>query len=257
MIIGAQLFSVRDTCDSQEGIRSTLRAMAAIGYKSVQVSGFPYDAKETRAAADEFGLTIDLTHTPGPELFGNIDKVIRDHKIMGAEVVGFGYPKGYLDENKIVEIDRLISDLDPVAKRLKQDGLRFAYHNHAMEFKDQGGFTTMDLLYERTDWDFILDTGWADFAGYDVLKAIDRFADRLQLVHLKDFREALPTDEKGGDRIVPLYQGKTPIDEIMRALEKAGTRIAYVEQDTAPRSGNSWADMRKSFDALKERGWVK
>ncbi len=257
MKIGAQLFSVRDTCDTQEGIRSTFRAMAAIGYRHVQVSGFPYVAEKTREAADELGISIELTHTPLPELFGDLDKVIRDHRIIGANVVGLGYPKTYLDENRVVKVDSLISDLEPVAARLKNEGLRFAYHNHAMEFKDLGGYTTMDVLYSRTDWDFILDTGWCDYAGYDVLRAIEKFKDRLQLVHLKDFRERISEEEKPGDLIVPLYQGKTPLDAIIPALEKIGTKVAYVEQDTAPRGGNSWSDMRISFDALKERGWVK
>ena len=58
MIIGAQLFSVRDTCATQEGLNDTLRAMAAIGYQAVELSGFPYDAEKTREAADSFGLKI-------------------------------------------------------------------------------------------------------------------------------------------------------------------------------------------------------
>jgi len=256
MIIGAQLFSVRDTCSTQDGIEATLRAMSAIGYQAVQLSGFPYDAQKTRAAADAFGLTIGITHTPTADLLGNLDKVIADHKAIGAKTVGFGHPKGYLVD-RVVQHEKLLADLLPVSERLKKEGLKFAYHNHAMEFADLGGYTTMDVLYESTDWDFILDTGWCCVAGYDVLKAIDKFSDRLEQVHLKDFRAELPTDEKVGQRIVPLYRGEVPLDEIIPALESAGTKIAYVEQDNAPDCGNSWKDMARSFEALKERGWVK
>ena len=57
MIIGAQLYSVRDKCGSEEGIKATLKKMKEIGYISVQISGFAYDAQKARDYADEYGLS--------------------------------------------------------------------------------------------------------------------------------------------------------------------------------------------------------
>lgn len=47
--------------------------------------------------ADELDLHIGLTHTSLNEIINNTDKVIADHLILGADVVGLGYPHGYVN----------------------------------------------------------------------------------------------------------------------------------------------------------------
>ena len=86
---------------------------------------------------------------------------------------------------------------------------------------------------------------------------IERFADRLVYVHLKDFKKKIEIDGKIVDQITPLYTGDTPIDYIIEALNKTNTLVAYVEQDNAPASGDSLNEMKKSIEGLKEKGWVK
>lgn len=251
MIIGAQLFSVRDVCQSQKQIRDTFRKLREIGYTSVQISGFSYDAEATRAAADEFDLHIGLTHTPIEKILNETDEVIRCHKVLGADVVGIGSPASYVFEDRTVDTDRLIAAFGDPVKKIEDAGLRFAYHNHYMEFKDLGGYNTMDVLFERTNWLFTLDTGWADYAGADAVKAIEKYADRLKYAHLKDFTRP----EDGSRSITFIGNGVTPIDAIAAALKKAGTQVAYVEQDNAPESGDSIGEMKKSYDSLKAKGW--
>lgn len=46
MKIGAQLYSVNIKCKTEEGIRETIKAMKELGYESVQISGFEYDAEK-------------------------------------------------------------------------------------------------------------------------------------------------------------------------------------------------------------------
>ena len=256
MIIGAQLYSVFTKCSSAEGIRETFRRMREIGYTSVQLSGFEYDAQKTRDFADEFGLHIGLTHTDIPDIINRTDEVIRRHRLLGADVVGIGYPDGYI-VNGAVMTERLIAALSPAAERLEEAGLKLAYHNHYMEFADLGGYCAMDVLFERTDWNFTLDTGWVDFAGADAVAAVKKYASRLEYVHIKDFRAARPDDESPADRIVPLYDGEVPMDSIMQALTGAGTvKVAYVEQDNAAQSADPYGEMRKSYNALRAHGWT-
>ncbi len=257
MIIGAQLYSVFTKCGSEEGIRETFRTMREIGYTSVQISGFDYDARRTRGYADELGLHIGLTHTEIDEIIGKTDEVIRNHKLLGADVVGIGYPGPYRSGDE-VDVERMIAELSPAAAKINDAGLKLAYHNHYMEFADLGGYCLMDVLYERTGWNFTLDTGWIDFAGADAVAAIKKYADRLEYVHIKDFRPARPDDASIVDRIVPLYDGAVPMDPIMQALNDVGTvKVAYVEQDNAAQAADPYGEMRKSYNALKAHGWIK
>lgn len=257
MIIGAQLYSVCNKCDSDEGIRMTFKTMKEYGYDSVQISGFAYDPEKTRQFADELGLHIGLTHTEIPEIINETDEVIRKHKILGADVVGVGYPGEY-QKDGLVLIDQLIADLSPAAKKIEEAGLKLAYHNHYMEFVDLGGFNAMDVLYEKTNWNFTLDTGWVDYAGADAVATIKKYADRLQYVHIKDFRAPKEEGELHVNRIVPIYYGATPMDDIMQALNDVGTvKVAYVEQDNAVEAEDPYGEMKKSIDALRAKGWVK
>jgi len=255
MKIGAQLYSIRVKCNTEKEIRETFRTMKAQGYESVQVSGFSYNAEKIREYADEFGMHIGLTHTPIDKILEETDEVIRQHKIMGADVVGIGYPQGYV-KHGIIDIEKFIEDMTPAANKIQAAGLGFAYHNHALEFQDKGGYYDMDVLFDKTNWYFTLDTGWCHMAGADVLAAIQKYASRLKYVHLKDFREAKEGDSGDGDRIVPLFHGQTPVLEIIQALQAVGTEVAYVEQDNASSAQDPYGEMLKSMEQLKARGIV-
>ena len=256
MKIGAQLYSINNKCQSPEDIKATLQRMKDIGYKSVQLSGFPYDAELTRAAADEVGIHIGLSHTSIPEILENTDEVIRKHLITGADTVGIGSPGPYMKDGK-VDYERMLRELAPAVEKIQAAGLNFAYHNHYWEFTDLGGFNLMDYFYENTNWNFILDTGWVHFTGTDVIATIRKYADRLKYVHLKDFREAREDDANIVDRIVPMYDGAIPFDEIIATLVDVGTvEIAYVEQDNASKAEDPYAEMERSYRALAAHGWT-
>lgn len=256
MKIGAQLYSVNVKCKTEEGIRETIQTMKAQGYESIQISGFVYDAEKIKAYADEFDMHIGLTHTPIPKIIEETDEVIRLHRIMGADVVGVGHPGEYV-ENGFFNVEKFIEDIEPAVKKIQEAGLGFAYHNHDFEFENKGGYCDMDVLFEKTNWYFILDTGWCDVAGADVFVAIKKYASRLKYVHLKDFRESREEDSNTIDRIVPLFHGKVPVLEIIQALKEVGTvEVAYVEQDTASKAEDPYAEMKESMEQLKVRSIV-
>ena len=259
MIIGAQLYSVCKQCRTPENIKATLTAMKEMGYTSVQVSGFRYDAEEFRAWADELGLHIGLSHTSVDEIINNTDEVIRKHKILGADMVGIGSPGPQYSnfETHEIKIEEMMRDLAPAVKKIQDAGLLFGYHNHYFEFDDLGGYTFMDYLYENTNWMFILDIGWVDFTGTDVTQIIKKYHDRLKYVHLKDFRAEQEGDDGIVDRIVPLYKGEVDFDKIIPVLEEySNCEIAYVEQDNATNAENPYGEMKTSIDALRAHGHI-
>ena len=257
MRVGAQLYSVRNKCSSAGEIKETFKKMKEYGYQSVQLSGFGFDARATKDAADEVGIHIGLTHSSADMIINHTDELIEIHRILGADTIGLGYPGGYTDGMK-VDIKRMYGDFADAAKKINDAGLHFAYHNHHMELiPNEEGIIPMEWLYANTDWNFILDTGWVCVAGADPDAVIAKFASRLHYVHLKDFRNENEPGENPGKRITPVGSGALPIEKIWHDLEKAGTDIAYVEQDNAVDSPDSCLEMKKSIDYLKSKGLVK
>lgn len=255
MLFGAQLYSARDLCKTPEGLYETMRSIKEMGYASVQLSGFSFEHRQAREFADELGLHIGLTHTPIPDIIGKTEEVIENHKALGCEVVGVGYPGGYfIGDTKLVDIGKMIEDLSPAADKLEKAGLRLAYHNHWFEFDPSLDESVMETLFRRTGWLFTFDTGWAHYAGVDVCALIERYKDRLRFVHLKDYREPAFDGEGEGERTVALYQGLAPMSEIIEALKAAGTEAAYVEQDTCP--NGPIEDLRASIEAIKAHGFA-
>lgn len=259
MIIGAQLYSVCKQCRTPEDIKATLTAMKEMGYTSVQISGFRYDAEELRCWADELGLHIGLTHTSVDEIINNTDEVIRKHKIIGADMVGIGSPgpKYSNFETHEIKIEEMMRDLAPAVKKIQDAGLLFGYHNHYFEFDDLGGYTFMDYLYENTNWMFILDVAWVEFTGNSAIEMIKKYHDRLKYIHLKDLRSEREGDDSIVDRIVPLYKGEIDFDKIIPVLlEYSNCEIAYVEQDNATNAENPYGEMKISIDNLRAHGHV-
>ena len=91
MQIGAQFYTVRNQCQNLDDFALTLRRVADIGYKTVQISGTcPYEAEWLREQLDKNGLRCVLTHIPVPRLTGELPQVIADHHVFGCENIGLG-----------------------------------------------------------------------------------------------------------------------------------------------------------------------
>jgi sugar phosphate isomerase/epimerase len=225
MQIGAQMYTVRDLCQDQKGLDKALERVVAIGYKCVQLSGFPYDPAHTKAVCDALGLTIALTHNDPQCLANNIDALIQVHQIMDCVNIGLGC----LPVRGIQNGHAYAASLAPSLEKLKTAGMRFQYHNHAFEFAREGTGSLWDALVQETDpdvWGFTLDTYWVHYGGLDICDTITALNGRLQVCHLKDW-----TIADGEPRFAPVGAGNFNWRKILRAFLEAGTQYAFVEQD--------------------------
>lgn len=245
MRLGAQFFSIRNHNTTPEGLEKSFHEMKKIGYQTVQLSAIcEMQAEELKRISEESGLPIVSTHTAPARILNETDAVIREHKIFGCPEIGIGsMPKEY--HGSIEGVRKFIADFTPAMKKIREAGLRFAYHNHAFEFEDLGGTNAYEILInEMPDLFFIIDTYWLRYAGQDVLKTIERLKDRIVSVHFKD----MAGEPKGA--ICPCGDGCIDFLPILNLCEKLGIPEALVEQDNAPES-DSYLCMKKSFDALK------
>ena len=246
MKIGAQLFTLRDYCQTPEDLANTLKRVAAIGYRYVQVSGVcEYDPAWLKKVLDELGLTCVLTHIPLDKLKADPKKVAADHDILKCRYVGLG-SYGFQTKTPTEFID----ELSEVAQVLAENGKYFMFHNHAVEFtEDNDGIKYLQKLAEAFPSDrlgFIFDTYWASKAGEDPAEWIRSLAGRLPCIHLKDITD----DEK----MAVVGEGNIDFDAVFDAAEAAGVEYMLVEQDDCY-GEDPFACLARSYQYLKTKGF--
>ena len=245
MKLGAQFYSIRDNTTTPEDLYNAFKSIKEIGYQITQMSAIcKIDPYLLKSYSEEFSLPITCTHSPIDRIVNDTDNLINEHIIYGCPTIGIGaMPQEYRGE-RVYEFIDLIKE--PIRK-IKAAGLNFAYHNHAFEFETVNGKLIYDILIdELPDMDFIIDTYWVKYAGYDYLEYIKRIGPtRIKNVHFKDMK----SDPKGA--ICPCGEGIIDFSEVIKLCDELGIENALVEQDNAPDSGDSIGQMAISYDNLK------
>ena len=247
MKTGVQLYTLRNFCKTKEDLSETLKKIADIGYKTVQVSGTcEYDAKWLADELKKNDLQCVLTHISKDKLLEMPDQVVDDHQILGCKYIGLGsFPLDEPEKN----IKEFLSLFTPIADVIKQHGKYFMYHNHFKEFQKYDGKTVMQHLAEGFPADkmgFILDTYWVQFAGADPADWLERLSSRVPCIHLKD--------QTFDQKMAVIGEGNINFDRIFKSAEKAGTEYMLVEQDDC--YGEDPFDcLKRSYEFLKSRGF--
>jgi inosose dehydratase len=93
--------------------------------------------------------------------------------------------------------ERLFPALDALARHAASRGVRLAYHHH-MGTVIQAAQEIDALMAGTSEIRLLLDTGHLRFAGCDPLAVLDRWADRVAHVHLKDVRAEVARRARDG-----------------------------------------------------------
>ena len=251
MQIGAQFYTIRNQCQTLDDFALSLKKVADIGYKTVQISGTcPYEADWLKAQLDKNGLQCVLTHIPVPRLVGETDQVIADHHAFGCEHIGLGwYP---FNEDKAEEsYAHFMETFVPVAEKIRAGGRYFMYHNHDQEFKLAPGSKQiiLETLADTIPADimgFTLDTYWVQAGGGDPAQWLANLAGRVPVIHLKDFAY--------GRKMAVVGEGNINFDRVFCEAEKCGTKFMMVEQDDC-NGEDPMECLRRSYEYLKACGF--
>lgn len=246
MEIGAQLFTLREHCKTLDDFALTLRRVADMGYRTVQVSGTcAFDAAWLRDQLAANDLRCVVTHTPAPRLQQETAQVAAEHHVFGCERIGLGW-YAFDGENDYAAFERIYR---PVAEAIRDGGRQFVYHNHDQEFKREGRKLILEKLaedFEPALLGFVPDTFWIQAGGGDPAAWIQRLRGRVTCIHLKDYAY--------GRTFAPIGEGNLNWDRIFAAAESAGTRYMLVEQDNC--YGDDPFDcLRRSYAFLRSRGF--
>lgn len=243
MKIGAQLYTIHDYTKDLKSLSESLKKIADIGYKTVQVSGTcPYEAKWLDEQLKANGLECVITHIPEAKIIGETQKAIEEHKIFGCDTIGLGY---YDFKNKSFE--EFNEKFSNASKIISDAGLNFSYHNHDHEFrKDNSGKTIMTrLLEEMPELCITLDTYWVQSGGGDPIWWINAFKGRIPCIHYKDMAY--------GKLMAVVGEGNMNFEGIIKASIDTGVKYALVEQDNC--NGEDPFDcLKRSYEYLKAQG---
>lgn len=248
--IGAQYYTIRESCKTLEDFEESCKKVAQIGYKIVQLSGIgPLSAEDVKAVLDRYGLEAVVTHRSREDYEERLAETIAYHKTIGCKIAGIGCMPGFSSDRETV--DSFIEKYTPIADELYRNGLVFAYHNHQIEFEKRDGRFVFDELAERTNPEhvkFILDVYWLAYSGIDPAGFIRKYKDRIACVHFKDLGIV--------GREVKMFEvgyGNLDWDDIIEACREANVAYALVEQDECRR--NPFESLKMSYDFLQEKGF--
>jgi len=223
--IALQLYTVRALAAAD--LAGTLRAVAAAGYRSVELAGLPDTPPQDLARLlSEAGLRPVASHEAIERLRADPAAVADRLEVLGCDrAVVPWMPEA--DRRTADDVRRFGAELGVLAQTLGDRGIRLAYHNHDFEFAPLDGTTVWDVLVAELPAriELELDVYWVSVGGRDPVTEIRANADRVRLLHMKD-RLGGPEPHDA-----PAGEGTLAFPEIVEAGRAAGVDWYVAEQD--------------------------
>ena len=223
--VGLMLYSVRNAAD--DDLEATLREVAAIGYKGVELFDLHgHAAAQIAAWLDELGLAACGRHARLEAIEDELPQLVAEARVLGWRrlVISWVDPRAW----HAATIARIAAAQAAAAAQ----GLELGYHNHDAEVEQ--GF--LDRLPSGVFLE--LDAGWAWYAGVDPVDLLGRGP----LLHVKDFRV------RGEHSYCVVGDGAVGFERIVPAAVRAGVEWLVVEQDES--EGPELDAARRSFRAV-------
>jgi sugar phosphate isomerase/epimerase len=223
--IALQLYTVRRLL--ADDLPGTLRAVAAAGYRAVELAGLPETVPgELARLLEVSGLRAIASHESIERLRDDPGAVAdRLAEVACQRVIVPWMPES--DRQTADDVRRFAADLGALARTLADQGIRLGYHNHAFEFAPLDGTTVWDALLAELppEVEIELDVYWAAVGGRDPVAEVEATAGRVRLLHMKD-RTLGPEPHDA-----PAGEGTLPFPEIVEAARAAGVEWYVVELD--------------------------
>lgn len=260
--------------------------MALAGYTGSEVGNkYPKDVTKLKAALELRGLQICnawfSTHFTSKPLEETVAAFIEHRDFlhaMGAKVIGASEQgnsiQGQMDTpvlfNKPIfteeEWNKVTTGLEKLAELAAEKDMFLSYHHHMGT-----GIQTMEeidrLMADTKNVYLLYDTGHALYGGVDPLELVNKYADRIIHVHLKDIRKDVLQDVsdkkmsflnsvKAGVFTVP-GDGCIDFKPIFESLAKSGYKGWFVvEAEQDPAKANSLEYAIKARKYIKETAGI-
>lgn len=253
MIIGAQMYTLRENTQTPQDMKAILKKVREIGYTNVQLSGQNADipAADMAAWCAELGLDIGATHIPYRRMLDDLPGVIEFHKTLGCAYPGIGGMPGEYTHTA-EGFATFAKQVNVIARSLRDAGMTFIYHNHHHEYVRFGDRSGMDILFEEfsPEVHLELDTHWVQAGGASPAAWIQKAAGRCDIIHFKDMTY---DPEAHCGVICEAGYGNLDWPGIFEACKASGVKIAFIEQDDDKPKRPRLESLEMSFRYMKEK----
>jgi len=246
--VGFQVFPVREMLGKD--FEGTLRQLAAVGYRSVEMCSPPsyanygfaplvsLKASEMRRIIQSAGLRCESCHYQFSELKQHLEERIAFANELGLKQMilsTFGLGR----DATMDDWRRAAAELNKIGAEIQKAGLQAGFHNHDFEFKQIDGVLVYDELMSRLDPKLVkMQFQVAVISlGYEAATFFTKYPGRFISAHLADWSSA---DKK----TVAVGKGVVDWKKLFAAAKTGGVKNYFVEVDLD--------DMKSSFPYLHD-----
>jgi sugar phosphate isomerase/epimerase len=224
-VMGLQAFDVFALLNKDYD--GTLRALAAYGYKALDVLALPLGpnartAAQIRQSLDAAGMVAHNAHYSFAALTTGFAQTVADAHALGLKSIVCQTGPGAM---KSLEGLKAFGDqLNGIGRNLAAEGLFVGYHNHSFEFRMIEGHVPFEVLMAGTDptlVKFQFDVGNAALGGADPVELLGKYPTRYYSLHVRDVR-----DGKSG---IAVGEGTLDFKTIFTLARSAGIHNYDVE----------------------------
>lgn len=256
--ISLQMYTMRDYTQTLPDLDKTLERLRDIGFEMVQYS-IPktVDAKEVKKLFDKNAMVNDSVFCSALDLEECTSEMITQCELFGTDYIRTdSIPRGLTSSASGYKM--FAHYLNEVSAELKCHGKKILYHFHSFEFIRFKDTTGIEILLAETDPEVIQiipDTHWIQSGGMSPQAFLEKYKDRYDYIHTKDFAlgDITATWEGRPINFAPVGEGNLNWVEIIRTCKNNNVLSYAIEQDEC--YGRDPFDcVKSSFDYLTKIG---
>ncbi|HEY5123651.1 MAG TPA: sugar phosphate isomerase/epimerase [Ignavibacteria bacterium] len=269
--IGLQLYSLGNNWFND--IPGMMKKLKGMGYTKVELFGynkglvFGTNMMEVKKMIEHSGLKITSAHISPPtkkytkenqkEIYDFWKMATDDHAKMDIKYI---IQPGMPESNSHEQVAFVCEVFNKVGQTIKTGGCSFGYHNHSLEFQqslvrpeNQGksgdlgkGDRIYDLYLKNTDPELVcfeLDVFHQVEGGGDPVEYMQKYPDRIKLLHIKDYQ-------------VMGQSGMMNFENIFNQVKKNGIKEWFVEIETLRNGMTQLEGAKNSIEYLKKSPFV-
>lgn len=233
--VGLQLYSLRN--QFKEDVPGTLELINQWGIEKIEgggTYGLPMD--EYRALLNKNKLDMVSVGSSYEDLQNNVDKVLANAKTFDAKYVMCAWIPHEGNVFDIAKTKEATEVFNKAGKVLEKEGITLAYHAHGYEFRPYKGGTLFDYMAKNAKhFAFEMDVYWVHHGGEDPLALLNRYPDKIVLLHLKDMEHGVEGNNTGHEDVetnVVLGTGQVDIAGVVKRAKELGVvKYMFIEDE--------------------------